>query len=301
MGIKRKLLKTTMRLRKILVFIIMLSMAFPCTGKVFATVQPTLVIAASPNVTLPSGGTVTLSASAILSGGDASAPPTGSLLFTLTGPDGFSYTQTNAVSENGIYTASITLLTTGPIVGTYTWAAYYGGDANNAAAAGQGHTLVSSAMPTLAVSANPTSVMIGSSSQVLGASANLASGYYPTGTLTFNLLAPGGATVDTEIVTVNGNGTYTTPTGFTLPTTEPIAGIYQWVVSYSGDPNNIPVSSRSDCSVTVPQQADLSITNTVNNATPNVGDTITITVTLTNNGPDSATGVVITDLLPAGL
>ena len=34
---------------------------------------------------------------------------------------------------------------------------------------------------------------------------------------------------------------------------------------------------------------------------PNVGDTITFTVTLSNNGPDSATNVQVTDLLPAGL
>ena len=50
-----------------------------------------------------------------------------------------------------------------------------------------------------------------------------------------------------------------------------------------------------------PQQADLVLTKTVDNPTPNVGDTITYTVTLTNNGPDAATGVQVTDLLPAGL
>ena len=43
---------------------------------------------------------------------------------------------------------------------------------------------------------------------------------------TFTLVAPGSATVDTETVTVTGNGTYTTPTGFTLPPTGP-AGVYQ--------------------------------------------------------------------------
>jgi hypothetical protein len=45
--------------------------------------------------------------------------------------------------------------------------------------------------------------------------------------------------VDTETVTVNGNGTYTTPHGF-VPT---VAGTFQWVAAYSGDDNNAAVSS----------------------------------------------------------
>jgi uncharacterized repeat protein (TIGR01451 family) len=39
----------------------------------------------------------------------------------------------------------------------------------------------------------------------------------------------------------------------------------------------------------------------VSNATPNVGDPITFTVTLSDQGPDAATNVQVTDLLPAGL
>ena len=44
---------------------------------------------------------------------------------------------------------------------------------------------------------------------------------------------------------VSGNGTYTTPTGYTLPTTGTVTGTYQWDASYSGDTNNIPASESN--------------------------------------------------------
>ncbi len=47
--------------------------------------------------------------------------------------------------------------------------------------------------------------------------------------------------------------------------------------------------------------ADLSITNTPSSATPNFGSNVTFTIVVTNSGPDQATGVVVTDLLPVGL
>jgi uncharacterized repeat protein (TIGR01451 family) len=46
--------------------------------------------------------------------------------------------------------------------------------------------------------------------------------------------------------------------------------------------------------------ADLSLTMTVDNATPNVGDNVTFTITINNTGPDNATNVTVDDLLPAG-
>ncbi len=47
--------------------------------------------------------------------------------------------------------------------------------------------------------------------------------------------------------------------------------------------------------------ADLAIVKEVSNKTPNFGDTITWTLKVTNNGPNDATGVYVTDSLPAGL
>src|SRR5262249_38497546 len=64
------------------------------------------------------------------------------------------------------------------------------------------------------------------------------------------------------------------------------------------DPVN---TNNSATAIETPQQADLDITKTVSDATPNVGDTITYTVTLRNTGPNTATDVTVQDLLPAGL
>jgi uncharacterized repeat protein (TIGR01451 family)/LPXTG-motif cell wall-anchored protein len=63
-----------------------------------------------------------------------------------------------------------------------------------------------------------------------------------------------------------------------------------------------PNPSNNSASVTiVPLQADVAVAKSVSNATPNVGDTVTFTVTASNAGPGTATSVVIHDLLPAGL
>jgi uncharacterized repeat protein (TIGR01451 family) len=47
--------------------------------------------------------------------------------------------------------------------------------------------------------------------------------------------------------------------------------------------------------------ADLELTKTVDNATPTTVESVTYTLTLTNNGPDSATDVGIRDVVPVGL
>ena len=63
-----------------------------------------------------------------------------------------------------------------------------------------------------------------------------------------------------------------------------------------------PVAANNSASAIVtPQQADLLLTKTVDNTTPNVGDTVTYKLQLSNNGPDAATNITVADTLPAGL
>ena len=64
------------------------------------------------------------------------------------------------------------------------------------------------------------------------------------------------------------------------------------------DPNNRNNSAKTP---TDPQQADLLVSKTVNDSTPNVGDNVTFTITLENLGPSTAQSVSLTDTLPAGL
>ena len=63
-----------------------------------------------------------------------------------------------------------------------------------------------------------------------------------------------------------------------------------------------PHKSNNSASATeTPQQADLGLAKTVSNRTPNVGDMVAFTITLSNKGPDTATNVQVSDPLPAGL
>src|SRR5262249_32518476 len=70
------------------------------------------------------------------------------------------------------------------------------------------------------------------------------------------------------------------------------------VTSDQPDPN--PDDNTDTVSVT-PQRADLAVAKTVDKPQPNVGDTVTFTITVTNVGPDAATNVTVNDRLPAGV
>ena len=70
-------------------------------------------------------------------------------------------------------------------------------------------------------------------------------------------------------------------------------------VSFAG--NDDYYSSSTEVLVKVHPLVDLAIVKTVNNQTPYYADTVTYTITVTNNGPNAATDVVVTDTVPSGM
>jgi hypothetical protein len=105
---------------------------------------------------------------------------------------------------------------------------------------------VNKASPTLLTSSNPQGTFYaGTSAPILQDSAVLSQGYRETGTITFTLFYSGHSVpVDTEVVMVSGNGTYTTPKGYTLPNAT-VTGLYFWAATYGGDGNNDAASDNN--------------------------------------------------------
>ena len=64
--------------------------------------------------------------------------------------------------------------------------------------------------------------------------------------------------------------------------------------------DNNPSDNSMNCSITVPTSADIQINQTAT-GTPQTNQQITYTITATNNGPDTANNIKITDNLPTGL
>ncbi|MBE6506182.1 MAG: DUF11 domain-containing protein, partial [Methanobrevibacter millerae] len=62
-----------------------------------------------------------------------------------------------------------------------------------------------------------------------------------------------------------------------------------------------PLNNRAEKTISVPNAADLAIVKVVNNTRPNYGDLVKWTLTVRNIGPDAATGVNVSDVLPSGL
>ncbi len=239
---------------------------------------PTLTTTASGPVTV--GGSITDTAH--LGGGYGIL--SGTISFDVYAPgDSSCVTPTSVdpdilVSGTGDYTsAAFTTLA----AGTYRWRATYSGDANNAAAStacndsGESST-VNQATPTLTTTASGP-VTIGGPITDLA----LLSGGFGTlgGTISFKMYAPGDATCSTPAsvpldVSVNGDGDY-----LSAAYTTAILGTYRWRAFYSGDGNNIAVSTGCN---------DAGESSTTTQATPTITTTASGPVTVGGNIMDTA-------------
>ncbi len=180
---------------------------------------------------------------ATLSGG---AAPTGEITFSLYGPDDGTcsrtpvFTTATAVTGNGTYNSEPFTPTAS---GTYRWVASYSGDANNhpagPSACGESEEHVGVTLPadTELTSTASEAVTIGGA---VHDTAHLSGGAAPTGTMTFRLFGPedsacSGNPAFTSTVAVAGNNDYVSESF--VPRA---AGVYRWVVGYSGDARNKP-------------------------------------------------------------
>ena len=72
------------------------------------------------------------------------------------------------------------------------------------------------------------------------------------------------------------------------------------VMAYADQPDS-DLNNNDATAVVKVNGSDLSLSNGEDNTSPSVGATVTFTVTLTNNGPLDGTGIIVTDMVPAGL
>jgi Domain of unknown function DUF11/PKD domain len=180
--------------------------------------------------------------------------PSGTIAFSLFGPDDPTcatvlYRTTVAVHGDGSFAAE-PFVPTAP--GEYRWVAEYSGDADNEADVGHcgdpGETsTVAKATPTLGVSTTG-SVGLGGA---LAATATVSGGDQPSGSVSFQLFAPGdtactGAPVFTATVPLSSAGA--AASGAFTPLA---AGTYAWRAAYSGDADNSAVAGPCGSSSTV--------------------------------------------------
>jgi uncharacterized repeat protein (TIGR01451 family) len=64
--------------------------------------------------------------------------------------------------------------------------------------------------------------------------------------------------------------------------------------------DNNSANNQMNCSITVPSSADIQVNQTIN-GNPVYNEVVTYTITTTNNGPNTASNIKITDNLPTGL
>ncbi len=185
--------------------------------------------------------------------------------------------------------------------GTYYWQAVYSGDNHNngaTSACTDEQLVIGPNSPgistTLSESSGSTGDTVHDSASLSGATADAG------GTVTYTVYSDSNctnkvATGGTVNVT-NGSVPNSSAVTFNTP------GTYYWQASYSGDNNNRGATSAcTEEKLVIAPRIDLAVTKVGSPNPLTLGNgNITWTIMVTNNGPDTATGVTIADPMPAG-
>jgi uncharacterized repeat protein (TIGR01451 family)/gliding motility-associated-like protein len=98
-----------------------------------------------------------------------------------------------------------------------------------------------------------------------------------------------------------GTLTNATTSTMTITATVNAAGSYANTATITGNENDPTPGNNTSTAITTPTATtNLALVKTVDNPTPAVGNNVVFTLVATNNGPSDGTGIVVTDLLPAG-
>lgn len=238
------------------------------SGQVLS-VEPTSVAlgsSANPSVV---GASVTFTATVT----SADALRTGTVVFK----DGGTQICSVILSVAGMATCSTAALT----LGSHTFTASYSGDDNNAASTSPAFTQIVKQSPTLTLSTSPNPALVTTSVTLwLGATAPTGT---PSGSVTFY---DGSTSLGTVALSASGTASMTT---LAL-----VPGMHHLLAQYAGDASNASGSSN-----TVSEEIDQASTNvtlSTTNASPIVGNTITLTAGVTSpNGPAPTGSVNFTD------
>lgn len=220
-------------------------------------------------------GVVAVKDSAVVTVVGGTAAPTGSVAFSLCKVDSPGLctsggTSVGSTSLTGSTYPATVLSPTAYVTsaGRYCWRAVWSGDSANGIPGSSDSSAtecftVNPVTPGLATTAgadvyvgqsvSDSATLTGTATQPANPVINTtgAAGAAAGGTITFKLYGPNSCTTlayTSPTVTVNGNGTYTTPNPQFVPTS---AGTYHWVAVYSGSsPNTNGTTHNADCTDT---------------------------------------------------
>jgi Big-like domain-containing protein len=206
--------------------------------------EPLTILKADPGISTtqdPVSALVgaTLKDSASVTGGYI---PTGTVTFVLT-LNGETVLTSEPIALDAQGKAAFTTGYLANTAGTYYWIATYNGDPNNntmtSGATDEPVTVSTTLVPTIVTTPNPKTTTVGATLKDTATIGGIAN---PNGYIIFTLKYPNGTVAWTKTVTVNGNGSYQTPTGFVAN----VQGTWHWMAAYYDANDTLVVQSGAN-------------------------------------------------------